>query len=440
MNKILGNLIIIAIVLGASIGSTVAYYSDIELSSDNIFVSGELDLRVDSESHYNGKICIDGTWVAPDFEPMQCEADGNIFTKSILEPIEQKCGYVDKCKKYGFDYTIAKWEWNSCKGKYTVEIGPNGTNVWGDARLAYWDSVHPVTGVIRKAAWYYDVLPGGYEGEVTKKYSKYEISGLYFCGSDESKCGNCVKEEGEECDGDDGVPAEYVCGKGCKLIEKEPCEGTWEETDLDDKIHKFFHFSDIRFGDKGEDTISLHVYDNDSWGRLVVDEVADKENTCTEPEYDDEEDCDDDKYGELRKNTKFTFWLDMGEVPGFQNTHRNEDEPFYDKTEGDNIWNKGEPIIFEDKMIDMDGEVIDFRDSLVESYLDDCSNTEVDGDNDHNICHGLAEDGRLVRETVYYFGMSWELPEKKSNEIQSDEFSFDMTLEVEQHRHNNNPF
>ena len=106
MNKILLNLIIIAIVLGATVGSTVAYFSDSEKSEENIFVAGGLDLKVDSEAHYNGKICIDGIWVDPDFEPMECAANGNIFTKSILEPIEQKCGYVDKCKKYGFDYTI----------------------------------------------------------------------------------------------------------------------------------------------------------------------------------------------------------------------------------------------------------------------------------------------------------------------------------------------
>jgi len=62
------------------------------------------------------------------------------------------------------------------------------------------------------------------------------------------------------------------------------CDGTWEETDLEDGVHKFFNFDDLKPGDAGADTISLHVYDNPSWGRFLVENVVDTDGTCTDPE------------------------------------------------------------------------------------------------------------------------------------------------------------
>src|SRR3989338_10415158 len=60
--------------------------------------------------------------------------------------------------------------------------------------------------------------------------------------------------------------------------------GQWSENDLEDGVHKFFSFNDLKPGDKGEDTISLHVYDNDAWGRVLMTLGGSLDNTCTEPE------------------------------------------------------------------------------------------------------------------------------------------------------------
>src|SRR3990167_7936458 len=60
--------------------------------------------------------------------------------------------------------------------------------------------------------------------------------------------------------------------------------GNWSEDDLDLGVHKFFNFTDLKPGDRGEDTISLHVYTNDAWGRLIIDNLIDKDVDCTEPE------------------------------------------------------------------------------------------------------------------------------------------------------------
>jgi len=63
------------------------------------------------------------------------------------------------------------------------------------------------------------------------------------------------------------------------------------------------------------------------------------------------------------------------------------------------------------------------------------------GHNDYGLCHGLARDGRMVGSTTYYFGLAWNLDlDGTGNEVQTDEYTADLTFRVEQHRNNPNPF
>jgi len=79
----------------------------------------------------------------------------------------------------------------------------------------------------------------------------------------------------------------------------------------------FFKFNDLKPGDYGEDTISLHVDDNDSWVCMKITKTADDDNTCTEPEKIDDPSCNDPDSdisdGELGKNILFMFWPDDGD-------------------------------------------------------------------------------------------------------------------------------
>ncbi|MCH7598046.1 hypothetical protein IID27_03365, partial [Patescibacteria group bacterium] len=62
---------------------------------------------------------------------------------------------------------------------------------------------------------------------------------------------------------------------------------TWSMTfDLDESGELFFNFSDIKPGDYGEDTISIHINNNEAWLCADVTLVSDNDNTCTEPEND----------------------------------------------------------------------------------------------------------------------------------------------------------
>jgi len=55
--KILVSLCVIGAVAAIAVGGTIAYYSDVEVSTGNTFTAGELDLKVDSTCHYDGMIC-----------------------------------------------------------------------------------------------------------------------------------------------------------------------------------------------------------------------------------------------------------------------------------------------------------------------------------------------------------------------------------------------
>lgn len=102
----------------------------------------------------------------------------------------------------------------------------------------------------------------------------------------------------------------------CHYSEGDCPQGSdWGLTDLGDGIHKFFNFQDIKPGVWGEDTISLHVYDNDAWGWLKIDNVTDYENGCTEPEGEIDTTCGDPgiNEGELYQNMHFVVWMDDGD-------------------------------------------------------------------------------------------------------------------------------
>lgn len=91
---------------------------------------------------------------------------------------------------------------------------------------------------------------------------------------------------------------------------------TWEiPEDLTD--HLFLNFLDIKPSDWGEDTISIHIDDNESWACVDVSLTSNDDNDCTEPELLDDPNCvpdnGDANDGELAQNVSFVFWVDDGD-------------------------------------------------------------------------------------------------------------------------------
>jgi len=218
------------------------------------------------------------------------------------------------------------------------------------------------------------------------------------------------------------------------------CNGTWTETDLDES-HVFFDYTDLKPGDEGENTISLHVYDNDAWLRFMVFNTRNEENGRLENEIEAGDTTDDE--GELQEALMFSVFIDQGNVPGFQ---CGESSPngvpgncTADPLEGDNILNgAAEDVVATEGPIDEGGEAYDLWPILAQAYTaGSCTDTE--GTTDYGTCHGLAEDGRAVASTTYYFGIEWNLPEATGNEVQTDGFLADIRFEAEQWRNNPSP-
>lgn len=90
---------------------------------------------------------------------------------------------------------------------------------------------------------------------------------------------------------------------------------SWELADLVAGTHKFFNFLDVKPGDYGEDTISIHVGSNDAWMCAAARITDDSDQSCTEPENADDPTCATPGLGggELDSVLNFAFWADDGD-------------------------------------------------------------------------------------------------------------------------------
>lgn len=89
-------------------------------------------------------------------------------------------------------------------------------------------------------------------------------------------------------------------------------ETSWVLKDLT-TIDKFFDFNDIKPGDHGEDTISVHVDDNPSWLCADVKLTSNNDNGLTEPESEAGDVTGGFGEGELANKVNFIWWADDGD-------------------------------------------------------------------------------------------------------------------------------
>ncbi len=137
---------------------------------------------------------------------------------------------------------------------------------------------------------------------------------------------------------------------------------SWNLSPLADKL--FFNFSDIKPGDIGEDTISLHVNNNNAWACMNIKLTSTPENGQTGPE-DLVDPTGADNSGELQENLYFKFWAD----------------------DGDNVYEQGEKI---------------FKRGWVKDIWDGKNWTIADSES--NIWGGS---GPIQSNSVKYIGKAW---------------------------------
>ena len=111
------------------------------------------------------------------------------------------------------------------------------------------------------------------------------------------------------------------------------CDGSWTQTDLG-ITNKFFNFGDVKPGDEGENTISLHIDSNPAWACADVAITSNDDVSTVDPETDagDAVNSSSTFDGELAQNIEFTAWLDNASTSG--------------AVVGDNIHQAGEVLFF----------------------------------------------------------------------------------------------
>jgi hypothetical protein len=104
---------------------------------------------------------------------------------------------------------------------------------------------------------------------------------------------------------------------------------TWK-TPKDLKGQALFNFKDVKPGDTGEDTISLHVDTNPAWVCAEVSNVKQFENGCNGPESKVDTTCGNpgEGQGELFQNLKFSLWMDNGVGDHSCNNIKDGDETY----------------------------------------------------------------------------------------------------------------
>ncbi len=215
--------------------------------------------------------------------------------------------------------------------------------------------------------------------------------------------------------GTEEVPVYTWVGQAAWPVPGTPCDGTWTLTDLQNGVHKFWNFTDVKPGDEGENTISLHIDSNPAWACVDVALTSNDDVTCNDPENEAEGlgVCNADGAptfdGELAQNLKFAAWADNG----------------------NNIWEVGEPLLFSNQS----GPASDVLGGKTYTLADSSTGNPLPGGSTSYI--GLAwcagnQTVDPIGNTITCDGAGM------GNDTQTDSMTADVTFRVEQHRNNPN--
>jgi len=172
-----------------------------------------------------------------------------------------------------------------------------------------------------------------------------------------------------------------------------PCSCTWGEKDLTGEA--FFNFRDVKPGDIGENTISLHADNNSAWLCAEITNLVDKDNGCNEPEAGTPDTtCADltTGEGELAENLYFTIW---------------EDNSVNGKC--DNVRQDGEKILV---------------------------NNQPASNGNWALYDSTTQTGAMPGDQTVCLGVAWNIPSGVGNIVQTDSLAGDVKFSIVQSRNN----
>ncbi|KKT14744.1 MAG: hypothetical protein UW83_C0015G0010 [Parcubacteria group bacterium GW2011_GWD1_44_9] len=351
MKRILLSAGMIAVVGALAFGGTIAFYNDTETSSGNVFVAGAIDLKVDhTYASYNGEECVG----------VCTETGSNLILNDGFENPEP---VANGGQWEVYPAGIPNWSVVSGAGIEIQEGGVAGAPHGGDQlveldshgsgsqttmqqvintvpgqkyRLKFWHSPRPANGPDTDNAIQLNILVTSTSGTIVNS----TIGQPSFSGSGtvwteytynfialDTQTSIRFSDAGSHADTLGGylddvsvrelscTPDTYQNGGICAL---------WNEQDLG-QGDIFWNFPDIKPGDHGTTTLSLHVYDNDAFVCLLPDNIVDDENTVVDPETtagDGPTVGPTPLYGELSGELEFFMWKDVNGNNAFDLTEQ----------------------------------------------------------------------------------------------------------------------
>lgn len=277
--KILLSAATLLLVVGVTVGGTVAFFSDTETSAGNILTAGALDLTVDhTYAEYNGEVC------------GQCE--NNIVSDTTTVVSENNDAPAVPLSFIHSAWTAsipgANWIWEA-----DGPVNPGSDEYMTFVRTFNWSGVATAATLDIAAdnsyqAFLNNVLVGADAAEnnyALATQDDYDVLSELIVGQNELRI--VVKNWGGDTNPTKnpagllyGLTIDGECDAYAYSTPGGFCE-MWSADNLTDQT--FFTFNDVKPGDLGINVISLHVEDNDAYACLMVD-GEDYENTIYEPE------------------------------------------------------------------------------------------------------------------------------------------------------------
>lgn len=234
-----------------------------------------------------------------------------------------------------------------------------------------------------------------------------------------------------------------LCSQGVWEGTTEPCTCTWAKKDLSGEL--FFNFLDVKPGDYGENTISLHVINNPAWLCAEVANVTNADNACEPPEVQaGDTTCGNPGVGEgeLQDNLLFTVWRDtdcdnildpeIPAVPGVSGyCYHSDPEDVACKY----VINREECLSYSMYGCDWVEAVPEIPAVPAEVMM--VTDQPARGGY-WPIADASTGAGPIAGGADYCLGVSWKLPLETTNLVQSDSVSGDVIFSAIQARHMEN--
>ena len=321
--KILAGLAMIVFVGALAVGATGAFFSDTETSTGNIFTAGSIDLKIDhSLSTYNGDPNGGDFTIVSNTQTTFSGDDGagnavNLTFQHAGWTADLDGGHVGGPPNDGAN-DGSFWIW--------ATQGPSNANVNQTNTFTRTFNVNgPVIGATLYIAAdnFYTVTlngnPVGSEQVSNNNFSSVTEDTYVVAPASFVQGLNTLVVVATNQAGGGGDPTFNPAGILFKLV----VDGSGIFVDpINLTGEPFWNFDDVKPGDEGRDDFSLHVETNNAWACMIIENVENDDNTCTEPESDplvpDAEcnasslvDLNNSPLGELGNYLNLFLWRDL---------------------------------------------------------------------------------------------------------------------------------